>query len=106
MPYDSSDQINVSLDSLRTASNALHQASQSISHLLAQLDSGSSHLQGAMSSALWLSPQALAELQNRWNDALTHLSGALQTMGDDLLTAADSYETVDQKAGQELRPGS
>lgn len=102
MAYDPGDIINVSLDHLRIAGSSFQQASQTISNLLAQLNHGASQLRGEMSAALWLSPQALGGLQQRWNNSLQHLVGSLETLGNDLNQAAATYGTTDQKAGQEI----
>ncbi len=106
MSYDPNDIINVSLDHLRAAGSTFQQASQTVSNLLAQLNNGASQLREEMSSAIWLSPQALAELQHRWNDSLQRLISSLETLGNDLNSAAAIYETIDQEAAQELKPNA
>jgi WXG100 family type VII secretion target len=105
MAYDPNDVINLSLAQLRAAGATFQQASQSVSNLLAQLNHGASQLRGEMSVALWLSPQALGGLQQRWNDSLQRLTGSLETLGNDLNRAAATYETTDQEAGQEILSG-
>lgn len=105
MAFDPGDTINVSLDHLRTAGSSIQQASRTVSNLLAQLNNGASQLREGMSAALWLSPQALGEQQQRWNNSLQRLIGSLETLGNDLNSAAAIYEMTDQEAGQELTPG-
>lgn len=93
------DGINVTPDQLRTVSPQFRTAAQDTLDLVTQLDGVARNLIGDMySTQLVHAPDALDTLWRRWYSSLTTLSGAMQTVADNLDTAAGGYQITDQNA--------
>lgn len=93
------DGLNVSPDQLRTVSPQFRNAAQDTLDLVGRLDSVTRGLIGDMySTQLVYAPDALDTLWRRWYESLTTLSGAMQTVADNLDAAAVGYQITDQNA--------
>jgi|GEM_PF-6713099 len=93
------DGINVTPDQLRSVSPRFRVASQDTLDLVSRLDGVTRDLLNDMYSAqLVRAPDALDTLWRRWYDSLITLSGAMQTVADNLDAAADGYQITDHNA--------
>lgn len=91
--------LGVSPDMLRSVSPQFRVASQDTLDMVNQLDWITRNLLNDMYSAnLVHAPDALDALWRRWFDALNTLSGAMQTVADNLDAAANVYQITDNNA--------
>ncbi len=97
MRPDANDYINISASSLRETASSFQQASQNTSELVNNLTTTAKQLINEMYSELHHSPTSLERLCNRWYNATTELSDALLEVAHNLNTAADNFQSADQK---------
>lgn len=91
--------LGVSPDVLRQVAPQFRTAAQDTLDLVYQLDGVTRNLLNDMYSAnLVHSPDALDMLWRRWYNSLTTLSGAMQTVADNLDAAANIYQGTDHNA--------
>jgi uncharacterized protein YukE len=94
---DNGDTINVSPGRLRETAGMFQKASQDTFDLLNTLQGTARQLVGDMYSELHHSPTALEQLCTRWSTATTSLEIALMEVAHNMSTAADNYQSADQK---------
>jgi len=93
---NTTNDINVSPERLRSTAQTFLKASQDTSQLVSDLSRASHQLVQQMSTILRYSPGALDILHDRWSGAMNSLSETLQKMSANLEHSADSFEHTDQ----------
>lgn len=95
-----SDTFQVTPQDLQNAAQNFYKASKDTTDLYNSLTKSTQQLVTELSSELSHSPDALQRLTDRWQKAMTSLSGAMNTVGKNLDAAASVYQQADGNVSQ------